>query len=845
MKIVLLDSLSIINRAFYALPMSLTDGEGRIINAVYGYFNMLAKIIREHKPTHIAAAFDLKAPTFRHKMYDGYKATRSATPPELLAQIPIIKELLLAMNIEIVEKEGFEADDIIGTLSKRFDVNTIIVTGDKDSFQLIDESTNIWYKTHSFKDVLYNIEKLKEDDKLTPQQIIEYKALMGDKSDNIPGIVGFGDKTVMPLLKQFGNIDNIYANIDNIDNIRKKRDKLIENKEIVYLSKKLATIDINVPIDVTLEQLKFNYPFEASVEEEFRKLKFKSLLDKFEFKKPIIASTSKTVIIEKETELKEILKRKSDIFAINFTNYTVDFAYDNLTNYHIILKDDFLTDFYYNTIVSKFKDVLESGIQLIVYSNKSYKYLIKDEKIKYNDNVFDLSLASYVVDCNNKHSNINDLISTWSFDDSMIATAMIQIREMLLEKLQENSTLTSIYQDIELPLSNVLYDMERAGFKVDNSVLKKLNDKYDLELVQLSQDIYSLAGEEFNINSPQQLGKIIFEKLALAKGKKTKTGYSTTQEILESLIDKHPMIPLILRYRFISKLNSTYCIGLAKLIDQDGKIRTCFMQSLTQTGRLSSKDPNLQNIPVREKEGRELRKAFIASDNCKLVVADYSQIELRLLAHCSQDRELLTAYNSNKDIHAYTASLVHGVDLSAVTPEMRSAAKAVNFGIIYGISDFGLSTTIGIPVYKAKEFIKRYFEAYPSVWEYMQKNVELAKEKGYAETIFGRQRKIIEINSSNYNLRSFGERVAMNMPLQGSAADIIKIAMIKVYNALKCNNYKAKLIMQIHDELIIDTPINEVDKVKALLRQCMEDAVKLSVPLPVSLEVGDNWFEAK
>lgn len=848
MKLVLLDSLSLINRAFYALPMTLTDSNGRIINAAYGYTSMLSRIIREIKPTHLAAVFDLAAPTFRHIEYEKYKATRKPMPNELVEQIPIIKELLCKMGIPCMELSGYEADDVIGTIAKKYDIETVIVTGDKDCLQLIDDSTYVWLTKGNMKEIVfYDADKLMEVYALAPYQIIELKALMGDSSDNIPGVYGIGEVTALKLIREYNDVDNLYNNIDCITG--KVKEKLISGRESAYLSKALATIDINVPISIDIDKLLLKYPFTSEAYEFFISMRFNSLLDKFQFDNNHDNECqweSTEVIIKESDELAQIVEKcvQAETIAFNINMSNLYIAYQLNECYRLDFEEGFLSALSYNNVVDIIKPLFKNSNKIVTYSNKNLLHFLNDNGIASNCSVFDLSIACYVIDSAINNESISDIIKSAGLKDEHIGAKMLMLYDRYSAELTKMG-LDKLYYDLELPLSEVLYDMERTGFRVDGEFLASLNAQYTARLKELTDTIYLMAGEEFNINSTKQLSEILFNKLKLPIIKKTKTGLSSDAEVLNELKDKHPIIPNIQVFRQLAKLNSTYCVGLLKLIEKDGKIRTVFKQTLTQTGRISSQEPNLQNIPIREDEGRELRRAFIASEGNTLVCADYSQIELRLLAHMSQDIALIKAFNDNQDIHSYTASLVFNVPQEEVDSHMRRYAKAVNFGIIYGISDYGLSNNINIPVHKARDFINRYFDTYKQVKSFMESNVKYAKDNGYIRTLLGRIRYIREIKSANYNIRSFGERVAMNMPLQGSAADIIKVAMLNTYNRLNKEGLRAKMILQVHDELIIDCPMHEQDIVKNLLKEEMEKAYKLNVALTVNISTGINWLEAK
>ena len=848
-KIILIDSNSLVNRAFHALPpLQLVDGT--YTNAIYGYTAMLQKLISEEKPTHICAVFDCKAKTFRHYMYDGYKATRKPMAEELAVQIPILKDLLEKMGIKILFKEGAEADDIIGTLAKRFDDETIIVTGDRDSLQLLDDTTTVFLTKRGVSDVIkYTPAVLKELEGFTPEQIIEYKGLAGDSSDNIPGAPGVGQKTATDLLTKFGDIDNIYANIDSV--VGKLREKLENNKELVYLSKQLATIDTKIDLICNLDDIEFSYPLPKIAYETMKKLDFKKLIDRFKFD----VSEEETVVSDKDIATEEIkiddenslveaineVKKRGKI-AISWDS-EISFS-DGQKNYVVNLSSDLfgagLTE---DAIVEAMRPIFEGSFEKIVYDAKQLMTILSEFKCELNPPYSDLSLKGYLLSPGRNVKDVKQLLSAYGYSEKVVAASMYRLDSELDEKMSKLE-LTKLYDELELPLVKCLFDMERVGFRIDINILNELDAMYAEEIEELVKKIYELAGEEFNVNSNKQLASILFEKLGLPHSKKNKTGFAVNAEVLEEL--EHPIAEVLLRYRQLTKLKSTYIDGMRGLINKTtGKVHTCFKQNVTATGRLSSTEPNLQNIPVRRAEGREIRRMFVPSDGCVLVSADYSQIELRLLAHFSQDAHLIEAFNEGKDIHATTASKIFRVPFDEVTSSMRSSAKAVNFGIIYGISSFGLAKNANVTNYQAKKFMEEYFATYPAVKEYMNGNIKAAKEQGYLRTMLGRIRYFPELTSSQYTVRAFGERAAMNMPLQGSASDIIKLAMLKVKNELEKNGLKSKLILQVHDELILDVPAEEEENVKELLKSAMENVVELRVPLIVNVASGKNWYEAK
>lgn len=859
-KILLLDSNSLVNRAFYALP-PLENKKGVITNAIFGYLSMLARLITDVEPTHIGAVFDLKAPTFRHVMFDEYKGKRKPMPKELASQIPILKELLSEMGIKILSLEGYEADDIIGTIAKRFDYETVIVSGDRDVLQLVDESTVVYNTKRGVTDIKeYDLQSLSEEG-LTPAKVIEYKALAGDTSDNIPGCPGVGEKTALNLLAEYGDVDGIFASLDGIKG--KLGERLKENKDKVYLSKQLATIDTNVPIACSLDDIKFEKSnIGASFINHLNELECFKLVTRFGFSEkkpdtndscaapvkplgeeslPFSESTKEIerIIVSDIGKLNDILSGKHSDFTLNIGENIV-FAFDAEREYVVKCAATLLDDgVNFEEAIECLKQILASDAHKVLFDVKDFLNMFAKFGIEISEPWDDVLLKSYLSDSNYTYKSQADFMNANGYRAD--SAAGIFIIDSKLNAQLKDKELTSLYREIELPLIRILYDMEECGFKVDISVLDSLSEKYNQELKSLTDEIYAAAGEKFNINSVQQLGGILFEKLNLPHGKKTKTGYSVSADVLEEI--DHPLVTLILRYRKAKKLQSTYIDGMRAVINKSsGKVHTIFKQCLTSTGRLSSTEPNLQNIPIRTEEGRIIRKMFVPSDGNVLVTADYSQIELRLLAHFSGDPVLVAAYNEGKDIHAITASKIFGIPFEDVTKDMRRKAKAVNFGIIYGISAFGLARDTGIYQSEAKAFVEKYFETYPNVKSYMDSNVEYARTHGYIRTLSGRIRYFPEFNSPNKNIRNFGERAAMNMPLQGSASDIIKIAMIKVYDALNKGGYRAKIILQVHDELVIDCPKEEAASVKKLLAENMESAVKLSIPLIVDAKIGDNWY---
>ena len=859
-KLILIDGNSLLNRAFYATP-AFTTKDGLPTNGVFGFIKLALKIISDKNPTHFAVAFDLRAPTFRHKMYADYKAGRKPMPDDLAAQVPVLKEVLRLMNIRICEKEGYEADDIIGTLAKKYDVQTYIYTGDRDSYQLVDETTNVCYTRKGVSDILeLSSANFKDEIGITPPQIIELKALMGDKSDNIPGVPGVGEVSATSLLTKYGDVDGIYAHIDEITGAMHR--KLSENKESAYFSKELATIKTDAPIDVELSECVLRMPFDKAVKDKFAELEFKSLLTK-----DIYAEEGETAqeegTPEKPKAVTEILPETIDegitifntskastvachLSADSFRFYLCNDDANEATEYVFPIKVGLLdVGFYDYQLTPLLKAVYEGKKRVISYNVKETMSFLKTYGVAHLAAFDDVSILKCLADGLGNTDKLSFCLQYYSLPEKNCAYGLAYLYQEYNKHLRKQEE--KLYHEVELPLVRVLFDMETQGVCVDTKALQDFSTRYNAELNELVEKIYELAGERFNVNSTQQLGKILFDKLKIGAGvKKNKDSknYKTTAEELEKYADESEIVRYLLRYRKIQKINSTYIEGFKPLI-VNGKVHTTYNQSLTQTGRLSSMNPNLQNIPVRTEEGRELRKLFTASAGNVLIDADYSQIELRLLAHFSGCKELIDAYCEGRDIHSITASQVFNVALEEVTSDMRRDAKAVNFGIIYGISAFGLANDLGISSKKAKEYIDKYFETYSDVKTYMNTNVEKAKENGYVETLLGRRRVINELKSSNFNVRAFGERAAMNMPLQGSSADIIKVAMIRVANKLQEGGYQARLVLQVHDELIIDCPKEEADAVSKILQDEMQNAVSLKVPLTVEVGIGENWYESK
>lgn len=850
-KLVLIDGNSLLNRAFYATPVFSTSS-GQPTNAIFGFIKLALKIISDVKPEYFVVTFDLKAPTFRHKMYEGYKATRSPMPEELASQVKPLKSLLSAMNIAMCEQEGVEADDLIGTLSKKFEVHSYIYTGDRDSFQLVDEKTDVYYTKRGVSDLLkLSVENFESEIGLKPSAIVDLKALMGDKSDNIPGVAGIGETSARKLLGEFGTLNGVYENIDGISS-PSLRKKLEEGRESAYMSYSLATIKRDCNVELKLENCKTPATFSAEVKELFKTFEFKSLLSTVKFEdgngvESNEVSYPERIVLETCEELKEVCCHNLGTFCIDFTENGM-YMYVNGKFYEVICgANDLFCKFPYELVLDCLKVIFENTEnKVVLYDYKQFLHRFAVGELDVKCKVEDIAVMHYLCDYFNEAKSAQELCVSKGYDGKYSAFVFSIIYNEYLETLKNDGT-EQLYRDIEMPLIDVLYDMEATGVKVDTAQLDALGEAYSTKIDDLREKIFELCGCYFNINSPSQLGDVLFNKLGLKAGKKNKSGkYSTSAEILETLADESEAVRQILSYRMYQKLYSTYAEGLKPLIDKETKlIHTTYNNTLTTTGRLSSTNPNLQNIPIREEEGREIRKVFVPREGNVFIDADYSQIELRLLAHFSGCKELIAAYNNDEDVHAVTASQVFGVSLSEVTPKMRRAAKAVNFGIIYGISEFGLSKNIGVDVRTAKEYIEKYFVHYSAVKEYMESNVEFARKNGYVATLTGRKRYIREINSSNYNMRQFGERAAMNMPLQGSSADIIKIAMVNIHKVLKEKGLKSKLILQVHDELVLDVPEGEREQAAQLLQYEMENAVKLNVPLKVDVHCGKNWYEAK
>ena len=845
-KLVIIDGNSLLNRAFYALP-PMTNSKGQPTGAIYGFTTMLFKIFNEIKPNYIGAAFDRKAPTFRHIAYKDYKAGRKKMPDELGAQFEPVKELLRAFNIGIYEIDGYEADDIIGTIAKRYEspeLEVVIFTGDRDALQLVSPYTKVMITKKGITETeTYDLNYLKEKYNLNPKGIIDLKGLMGDSSDNIPGVPGVGEKTALKLLSQFGTLENVFENIDNISG-KKLNENLRENKETAYFSKKLATINVNVPIETDLSNMRIKDYDYIKIRNLFEDYEFKSLINKIPVKDEKIHFNMPQ--IQNFNEDSNLVKTITNNGIFNFVINESGMIFDG----SILVQP---------SQIEYFKEIFESdSIVKNTYDGKYAYNFLKGKGIELKNLNFDGEIASYLLNPSESKYDMLNLLNQYSGintsgidadDKNGIAALYVQklddIKRNMLTEINKHG-MNELFEKIEMPLIEVLSSMECLGFKVDAQILHDIGFELSEEIDKLTGEIYDIAGSEFNINSPKQLGVILFEKLNLPVIKKTKTGYSTDAEVLEELSDKHEIVDKIINYRQLVKLKSTYTDGLISCIGKDGRIHSSFNQTVTATGRISSTEPNLQNIPIKMEQGRRIRKAFVPeNDEYVIISGDYSQIELRVLAHISQDKSLINSFVNNEDIHRRTASEVFGIPMDEVTPLQRSRAKAVNFGIIYGQSDYGLSRELKISRKEAKSYIDNYFKRYSGVKDYLDSAILDAKDKGYVTTLMNRIRYIPEINSTNKNVKKFGERLAMNTPIQGSAADIIKIAMVKVYSRIKKEKLKSRLILQVHDELIVEAYKNEIDYMKQLIKSEMENAVKLSVPLVVDINVGNNWYEAK
>lgn len=873
-KLVLIDGNSLLYRAFYALPL-LHNDKGVYTNAVYGFSNILLRILEEEEPTHMLVAFDAGKTTFRHSTYKEYKGGRQKTPPELSEQFPVIKEVLKAFQISVYELELYEADDIIGTLAKHADRenwDVKVISGDQDLLQLVSKKITVDLTKKGISEVeSYTPESLLEKMELTPKQIVELKALMGDSSDNIPGVPGVGIKTATKLLKQYNTLENVYEHIDEVSG-KKLKENLVNHENDARMSHELATINTSAPIEIKLDDIAFNGYEYQDLYALFHELEFRTLLDRLhgegeeqpemeqdDFEFTIIDEVKDELFTNNDTIFVEMLTdnyHEAPIEAISIVNKNGNYVIDTKT-----------------AVQSKvFKAWAEDpSRKKTVFDAKATKVAFLHEGIEIKGVDFDLMLAAYLINPAEKNDEIAPIarrtqVSQLQYDEEVYGkgakravpdfpilaehiarktNAMFKLQHHFMDELEKNEA-TELFTDLELPLAEILGEMEHQGVKVDVERLKNMGEELTERLKQIENEIHEMAGEKFNINSPKQLAVILFEKLELPVIKKTKTGYSTAADVLEKLRQEHEMIPNLLLYRQLKKLHSTYVEGLLKVVQKDThKVHTRFNQALTQTGRLSSTDPNLQNIPIRLEEGRKIRHAFVPSEKGWMMFAsDYSQIELRVLAHISGDEKLLAAFKENKDIHTQTAMDVFHVDEDAVDSNMRRQAKAVNFGIVYGISDYGLSENLQIPRKEAKAFIEKYFEIYPGVKSYMDEIVQEAKHNGYVSTLMKRRRYLPEITSRNFNQRSFAERTAMNTPIQGTAADIIKKAMIDLHTRLKKEKLKARMLMQVHDELILEAPEQEIEILEKIVPEVMENTVQLDVPLKVDASYGKSWFDA-
>lgn len=868
-KIVLIDGHSILNRAFYGVP-DLTNSEGLHTNAVYGFLNIMFKILDEEKPEYLTVTFDVHAPTFRHEMYQEYKGTRKPMAEELRQQVPVIKEVLKAMNIEIIEQAGLEADDLLGTISHQCEkegLDVSIISGDRDTLQLATEHIKVRIpKTKQGKTEIedYLAADVKEHYGVTPTEFIDVKALMGDTSDNIPGVPGIGEKTATKIIQEYKTIENAYEHVEELKPPRASKN-LKEFWEQAQMSKMLATIKLDAETGFDLKGARHGNPYTKEAHELFQKLQFKNLLGRFDVEtsandvEAAFCEVTGKAAIEKIFKEAEKTGKVGVAFSRDEGNVLPLFAHPSgigrialcyAEKKTVTIPCDMEMDL--ETLAGMISDLAGKVKVFSMCGLKEYLNYLPQAK---RENSFDVIVAAYLLNPLKSDYDYEDvareqlgLLIDEKAEESTKACYEAYTAYMAVEPLNrkmEEAGMTELFREIEMPLVFTLYEMEQAGIHVEGEALKVYGDQLGSRIVELEKEIYEMAGETFNINSPKQLGVILFEKLEMPHAKKTKTGYSTAADVLDKLASEYPIVAKILEYRQLTKLKSTYADGLATFIGPDGRIHGKFNQTITATGRISSTEPNLQNIPVRMELGRLIRKVFVPKEGCVFVDADYSQIELRILAHCSGDEQLIQAYREARDIHRMTASQVFHVPFDEVTDLQRRNAKAVNFGIVYGISSFGLSQDLSITRKEAARYIEHYFETYPGIKTFLDQCVADAKEKGYAVTLFGRRRPVPELKSSNFMQRSFGERVAMNAPIQGTAADIIKIAMIRVSDELKKRNMKSRMILQVHDELLIEAAEEEVDEVKKILKEEMEHAASLSVPLLADMHTGKNWYEAK
>ncbi|MDN4607283.1 DNA polymerase I [Sporosarcina highlanderae] len=870
-KIVLLDGNSLAYRAFFALPL-LTNDTGIHTNAIYGFTMMLQNILEEEKPTHILVAWDAGKTTFRHSTFSEYKGGRQKTPPELSEQFPYLRKLLDAFQISQYELDQYEADDIIGTLSKTGDaegMEVVVISGDKDLTQLASDKTTVCITRKGITDLeKYTPAHVMDKYGLTPSQIIDMKGLMGDPSDNIPGVPGVGEKTAIKLLKEYGSVEKVYESLDKVSG-KKLKENLTENEELAYMSKKLATIDVDAPITISIGNLSYPGPSEENVKAIYEELQFKTLLEKMSPEtdsRPIEEIDVRIINDPESIELAEEMALHVEMMDENYLASEISGIGmtdgDNIIfiPFEVVIKSDKLKNWLQDEQKKKFT----------TDSKASYASLLR-HGIEVNGIEFDLLLATYIANPSSTYTDVASVAKEFNYSDIQSdeviygkgakkalpeekiladhagrkAQAVWKLKPALEGKLRDNEQF-GLYRELEMPLAQILGKMETTGVKTDLGILRQIGIELSARLLELESIIYEMAGQKFNINSPKQLGEILFEKIGLTPIKKTKTGYSTAADVLEKLESEHEIISFILTYRQLGKLNSTYIEGLTKEIHEDGKIHTRFQQALTQTGRLSSINPNLQNIPIRLEEGRKIRAAFVPSEpGWVMFAADYSQIELRVLAHMSQDEKMISAFREDEDIHTKTAMDVFGVDKDGVSSDMRRTAKAVNFGIVYGISDYGLSQSLNITRKEAGKFIDTYLATFPGVKQYMEDIVSDAKLKGYVVTMMNRRRYLPDITSSNFNLRSFAERTAMNTPIQGTAADIIKKAMIDMDARLKEEGLQTRMLLQVHDELIFEAPEDEIEKLKQIVPEVMESALTLDVPLKVEWAYGLSWYETK
>ncbi len=855
MKLLCVDGNSILNRAYYGIR-ELSAKDGTPTNAIYGFFNILAKNIKEVSPDGIVVAFDVHAPTFRHKAYDGYKANRKGMPDDLFVQMPITKELLCYLGYHVCEAEGYEADDILGAISHACDISgneCVIVTGDRDSLQLVRE--NVTVRLAATKEtIVYTPEKIAEVYGVSPQQLIEVKSLMGDSSDNIPGVSGCGEKTALGLIQKFGSLDGVYENIDDGFIKPKMRERLVNDKEQAYMSRSLAEIVFDVPMDLTPEHY-LNKPCEnAKAAGRFLQLDMASMPTKFGLDasdikiEPNVGKPKRAACSYKVETNADLAKAREAVEKCEHLDFICDFSGGELSGLKITA-NGVIFDYNFNIAQAFEQIVCESDKPKRTHDAKPVYRFCLEQGLSIKNIVMDSMLAGYLLDSSSTDYSIQTLkyayLADFETECELYDSALLPpLCDELSEQIREKD-MQSLLLDVEIPFCEVLANMEVTGVNIDKDGVNRFGELLKERIEELTQDIYRIAGEEFNINSTQSLAKILFEKLGLPAKKKTKSGYSTNAQVLESLFDKHPIVPDVLEYRKLTKLYSTYVVGLINEIKSDGRIHSVFKQTETRTGRISSTEPNMQNIPVRTALGREMRKFFVAKDGYMLVDADYSQIELRILADMSGDSEMIDAFNSGKDIHSMTASKVFKIPIDELPQDVRSRAKAINFGIVYGIGAFSLARNIGASVSEASDYINDYFKTYRGVKKFMDETVKKAEENGYVTTMFGRRRELPELNAKNRNVRAFGERAAMNAPIQGTAADIIKIAMIRVFNRIKEECLDAKVILQVHDEIILEASEKDADRALKILCEEMENTVKLKVKLEAQGAAAKSWYLAK